>query len=56
MVVSTAAQTEMSSSVSFKFSPTKEQSKAEALLGLATRLYPDAVLAIKRVLKFPSNQ
>ena len=32
-----------------------DKKQAEALLGLATRLCPDAVLAIKRALKFPSD-
>jgi len=32
-----------------------EKKQAEALLGLATRPCPDAVPAIKRALKFPSD-
>jgi hypothetical protein len=32
-----------------------DRKQAEALLGLATRLCPDAVPAIKRGLKFPSD-
>ena len=32
-----------------------DKKQAEALLGRATRLCPDAVLAIKRALKFPSD-
>jgi hypothetical protein len=33
-----------------------DKEQAEALLGLATRLCPDAIPAIKRALKFPSKQ
>jgi hypothetical protein len=32
-----------------------DKKQAEALLGLATRLWPEAVLTIKRALKFPSD-
>ena len=32
-----------------------DKKQAEALLGLATRLCPDTVPAIKRALKFPSD-
>jgi hypothetical protein len=33
-----------------------DKEQAETLLGLATRVCPDAVPAIKRALKVPSNQ
>jgi hypothetical protein len=33
-----------------------EKEQAQALLGLATRLCPDAIPAIKRALQFPSDQ
>jgi hypothetical protein len=32
-----------------------DKEQGEALLGLATKLSPDAVPAIKRALKFPSD-
>jgi hypothetical protein len=33
-----------------------EKEQAQALLGLATRLCPDAIPAIKRALQFPAGQ
>jgi len=33
-----------------------EKEQAQALLGLATRLCPDAIPAIKRALQYPSDQ